>query len=49
MSVTVNTAPVTSGVSINQFTTDNAIIGMESSLTFYQCVRILNAFPDLTT
>jgi hypothetical protein len=38
MSIIV-TALVTSGVSINQFTTDNAVINMESSLTFYHSVR----------
>jgi len=39
MPVIVITALVTSGVSINQFTTDNAVINMESSLTFYRSVR----------
>ena len=39
MSVIVIAAIVTSGVSINPFTTDNAVIKMGSSLTFYHSVR----------
>ena len=39
ISVIVTTALVTSGVSINPFMKDNAIINMESLPTFYHSVR----------